>query len=156
MSVEIFKELANKGNASEAFNMGVIEVRQVAESYEYLQKVIDAAKASQAKLAPVLLEQEVNEYFDVDKLKVVIATGRAQSTIDVEMVRKFCTPTAFNSLISVSEKAIKDGFKALEGEGFSEDAAVIVAKAKTITGTGKSSVKVSKMNATELKERAGM
>ena len=150
----IFEEITKKGNTAKAFDLGAVNIRKVAEDYELLQRIIDGAKAAQDALSPTLLKEKVSENFADHEDKVIFVEGKILSSIDPGTVQRFVTPTVFAKIVSVSAASITKIFKTMEGEGFSEKAEVIIAKAKNVTGTGKDTVKVSKMTKDELKEAA--
>lgn len=153
-SKELFEIIAKKGNSAKAFEMDVVGIRKVAEDFELLQRIIDGAKAAQNALAPTLLKAKVSENFADHSDKVIFVGGKDLTKIDPLTVQRFVTPTAFGKMVTISAKAVTDTFKLMDGEGFSEKAEVIIAKAKSVTGTGSDSVKVAKMTAAELKEAA--
>lgn len=152
MNMDIFKEIENKKNAAQAFYLGVVDVRQVADSFRFLEGIKTAAKDAQEALSKVLLENKVSELFPKTKEKVVVVEGSTKTMLDPEVVQEFCTPQAFSKIVSVSETKIKSYYADTEGKGFSENPDVVIAKAKKITGKNVSSVKVKKMTLTELKE----
>lgn len=152
MSVNVLKEIENKGNTVEAYNLGVVDLGNVAESFAFLQKIIDEAKLAQAKLAPTLLEEDAEFFFKESEQKVIVTPGKVTKTIDPKLVQEYCTMQNFVEMVSLTEKSIKDTYKKVDGKGFSEEAEVIIAKSVSVTKVGSPSVKAKKMTKKELLE----
>ncbi len=150
MSVDVLKEIENKGDSLKAFDLGTIEIEKVAHSYMFLQKIIDGAKKAQSKLAPTLLEANSEFLFKEEEMKVVVTPGKVTKTIDPLIVTKYCSIQSFAEMVSITEKSIKATYEKFGGSGFAENVDVIIAKASSVTGEGNPSVKAKKMTKKEI------
>jgi DNA-binding TFAR19-related protein (PDSD5 family) len=126
---------------------GSTDVRETARRYKEITEQIDTLKAEQERLGRVLVEEQVNEWFE-DGTKVVYQQGRTKSKIDDH---KIIAELSYDELLKVVKIQEKD-LKALARPGDTNFGKRVLEEHKQEIGRGDPSVRVARMTKQELKE----
>lgn len=121
------------------------DIHEVAANYKHLYEIQDLIKKEMGKLKEVLLENQAEEYFPEDEMKVLFQEGKPRYELDNGVIVEELGIDGFTKVASVSETSIKKMFD-------EQVANKVIGMAKRNIGKTSDTISVRKMTKTELKE----
>jgi len=125
-------------------------IREVADHYRILDEISKLVKKQMDSLKKTLIENEVEEFFPEEEMKVVYSEGNKKTFLSTVTLYNKLRLEDFIRAATVTEKAIRDLPEA--SDSYKES---VIAEAKmTLDEKTAPSIKVAKMTKKELQEMA--